>query len=243
MTTKRLTILLLTFVVGLSGVFFLPVSGKSEPVGIKLFLPEYVGKWYGVDQPVTERERQVLAADTEFARKLYTDGSGNSIFVSIVLSGHDLDNSIHRPERCLPAQGLTIADSRRLKIDIPANGKLEVTRLHNVREYPTRDGKTVPVFHLDYYWFVGYQHLTASHLARTLLDIQDRVVKGYNQRWAYVTIASQITEGLVAFGRSEQQTDAMIQDFIQRLYPQLGVPNEAEALARKSGTPAEPASL
>ena len=40
---------------------------------------------------------------------------GDQVLVSIVLSGHDLDNSIHRPERCLPAQGWTIVDSKRPK--------------------------------------------------------------------------------------------------------------------------------
>ena len=28
-----------------------------------------------------------------------------AVQASIVLSGHDLNDSIHRPERCLPAQG------------------------------------------------------------------------------------------------------------------------------------------
>ena len=241
MTTNRLVVLLFALVAGLSAVFLLPISAKTEPVGIKLALPQYVDKWYGVDQPVTERERQVLAGDTEFARKLYTDGAGNSIYASIVLSGHDLDNSIHRPERCLPAQGWTIADSKNLAITVPSWGKLQVTRLHNVRQVPTRNGKTVPIYNLNYYWFVGYHHLTASHLQRTFLDIQDRILRGYNQRWAYITVASDITERLVPFGRSEKQTDALLQDFIQRLFPQIN--DEAQTVAQKSETPAKPGSL
>ena len=243
MTTNRLVVFLLALVVGLGAVFFLPASAKTEPVGIKLALPEYVGPWYGVDQPITEPERQILAGDTKFARKQYTDGAGNSIFASIVLSGGDLDNSIHRPERCLPAQGWTIADSRNVAIPIPGGGKLEVTRLHDVRQIRTRDGKTVPLYNVNYYWFVGYHHLTASHLQRTFLDIKDRILKGYNQRWAYITIASDITEGLIPFGRSEAQTDALLQDFIQRLFPQINLTGDMEAVAQRSETPAVPASL
>lgn len=243
MTTNRLAVLLLTLIAGLSAVFFLPMPGQTEPVGIKLALPDFIGKWYGVDQQITERERQVLAIDTEFARKRYTDGMGNSIFASIVLSGHDLDNSIHRPERCLPAQGWTIAGSKAVKIALPTGGQLQVTRLHNVQPFPTTNGKMIPRYNLNYYWFVGYHHLTASHIERTFLDIQDRILKGYNQRWAYITVASDITEGLVRFGRSEKETDAMLQDFIGRLFPQIGAPNEAQAVARKSETPATPASL
>ena len=100
MTTSRLTVLLVILLAGFGAVFLLPTSGKTEPVGIKLALPESIGKWYGIDQPITERERQVLAGDTEFARKVYQDVMGDAVFVSIVLSGHDLDNSIHRADRC-----------------------------------------------------------------------------------------------------------------------------------------------
>jgi EpsI family protein len=242
MTIKRLVLLLLVVAGGLSITFILPTVGNAEPVGIKLFLPDYVGRWYGVDQQITKQELNMLASDTEFARKLYTDGSGDSVFASIVLSGHDLDNSIHRPERCLPAQGLTIADSKTLQISLANGRQLQVTRLHNVREVQTRDGKLVPVYNLNYYWFVGYHHLTASHLQRTFLDIQDRIVKGYNQRWAYITVASEVTEGLVRFGRSEKQTDAMLQDFIAKLFPELISP-DVQPVVQRSEKPAFPQSL
>jgi EpsI family protein len=211
-------------------------------VGIKLALPESVGKWDGAEQMVTERERQMLAGDTEFARKLYKDGTGDMIFASIVLSGHDLDNSIHRPERCLPAQGWTIVGSKTCSIAGPNGEKLRVTRLHNARQVPLQGGKMVSVYSLNYYWFVGYHHVTASHLERTFLDIQDRLLKGYNQRWAYITIASEITEGLVRFGRSEAETDAMIQDFIQHLVPHLSADVKDQALSRRE-TPSAQRSL
>ena len=170
-------------------------------------------------------------------------GAGNSIFVSIVLSGADLDNSIHRPERCLPAQGWTIADSDQLRIPLPSGKKLGVTRLHDVRQVPLQNGTAASIYNLNYYWFVGYHHLTASHLERTFFDIQDRVFKGYNQRWAYVTVAADITKGLVPFGHSEAQTDRMIQHFIGQIYPTISkAPNE-QAVASKSGKQAEPAPL
>jgi EpsI family protein len=223
MTTKRSLILLIVLGLGLSAVFVLPKSLGNQPIGVRMELPQYLGRWYGVDAPITDRELTALASDTEFARKTYTDGAGNTMFVSIVLSGHDLDNSIHRPERCLPAQGWTILDSRRLQIPLNSTdgGKLEVTRLRDVQRVPTRDGKSAERYNLDYYWFVGYNRTTASHLRRTGMDIYDRVVKGYTQRWAYVTIASDITKGFVPFGLSEADTDKMIQEFIKQLYPTI----------------------
>src|SRR5260370_20261339 len=151
MTTSRLTILLVVLVAGFGAVFLLPTSSNTEPVGIKLALPEYVGQWYGTEANVTERERQVLASDTEFARKIYNDGTGDELFASIVLSGHDLDNSIHRPERCLPAQGLTIVDSRKIDIAMPGGGKLQSTRLHNVAQLYTTHAKLTQPYTLNYY--------------------------------------------------------------------------------------------
>ena len=221
MTIKRLGILLLVLVVGLGSVSFLPTVANSMPQGIELTLPTYVGPWYGEDQEISKLELQMLAKDTQFARKLYTDGRGGQIFASIVLSGQDLDNSIHRPERCLPAQGWSVAESRVVKIPIPhaSIGDLEATRLHNLRKVPSKDGGTIPIYSLNYYWFVGSSDMTASHFDRTYMDIRDRILYGYNQRWAYITIASTITAGLTKFGKSEEETDALVREFIQQLLP------------------------
>ncbi len=243
MTPKRLIVLLLFLGAGFSAIFFLPTTAKTQPVGIRLELPQFVGKWYGVDQKIGASELAMLASDTEFARKLYTDAAGNAIFVSIVLSGSDLDNSIHRPERCLPAQGWTIADSRQLQIPLASGQKLSVTRLHDVRQVPLSNGEVVTIYNLNYYWFVGYHHLTASHLERTMMDIQDRVFKGYNQRWAYITVAADITQGLVRFGHSEAETDAMIQDFIRQVFPEISKSPNEPAIASRSEKPAGLGSL
>jgi len=230
MTSQRLFVLVLVLGAGFGVIFVLPKVAITQPVGIRLALPQFVGKWYGVDQKITDRELAMLASDTEFARKLYTDAAGNSIYVSIVLSGADLDNSIHRPERCLPAQGWTIADTRTLQLPLESGKKLDVTRLHDVRQVPLRAGGMVSVYNLNYYWFVGFHHLTASHLERTMLDIRDRVFKGYNQRWAYITIAADITKGFVPFGHDEAETDRMLQDFIRQIFPEIsGPPNEPVA--------------
>ncbi|HYX49302.1 MAG TPA: EpsI family protein [Ktedonobacteraceae bacterium] len=233
MTTSRVTAVLGVLLAGFGSVFLLPASRFDEPVGIRLALPEYLGQWYGVDQEITERERSILASDTEFARKSYTNFRGDKILVSIVLSGHDLDNSIHRPERCLPAQGLTIVDSQRITLSVPG-GSLETTRLHDVHQVSAPGGKLIPVYDLNYYWFVGFHHLTASHLERTWLDIQDRLFKGYNQRWAYITVSTPITQGLVQFGRSEKETDALLQEFIRELFPLLSLFADEGTVAPKS---------
>ena len=110
MTTSRLALLLAVLLGGLSSIFLLPRQLGFQPVGIELELPKMVGGWYGRDVTVSEKERIVLGEGTEFARKSYRNGRGYEIVASIVLSGQDMNTSIHRPERCLPSQGFTVID-------------------------------------------------------------------------------------------------------------------------------------
>ena len=230
MTTSRLVVLLAVLLGGLSTVFLLPAQSKfQQPVGIDLALPERLdGNWYGRDEKVSDNERFVLGAETEFARKSYRNARGDTIQASIVLAGRDMNTSIHRPEWCLPAQGWTIANSGKVTLQIPGRGRLTVTRLSNMRFIP--DGKTgkpvllpdgtpITLRNLDYYWFVGYDGVTDSHVGRNLIDISDRLFHGYNQRWAFLTVAANITENQREDGLDEAGTDAMIQDFIQKLVP------------------------
>lgn len=220
MTTSRLALLLAVLLGGSSTVMLLPKQLSYQPVGIELLLPESSGEWDGKEMKVSDREITVLGADTEFSRKSYKNGRGDEIQVSIVLSGQDMNTSIHRPERCLPAQGWTIADKHAIALLAPGHGVVPATRLNNVRSIPQGE-KTVPVYQLSYYWFAGHTDLTASHLDRTIIDIRDRILHGYNQRWAYITVSAVVTKNLQKFGRSEEETSRMIEDFIKQLVPVL----------------------
>jgi hypothetical protein len=42
---------------------------------------------------------------------------------------------------------------------------------------------------ITYYFFVGHDHLTNDHLGRTMLDMKDRLIRGIDQRWAYVSVS------------------------------------------------------
>ena len=150
-----------------------------------------------------------------------------ALWLQSVLAGEDPDNSLHRPERCLPAQGWTILDSRVVKIadpDLP-NNSLEVTRLRNQQKVQDDKGNIRTIYNLNYYWFVGYDRQTPSAIDRAAIDIKDRLIKGYNQRWAYVTVASTVTDNLTKFGRSEAETDQMMQSFIRKLLPAIVRPS------------------
>ncbi len=217
MTTNRLAILLAVLLAGLSGVFLLPRQLNFQPVGISLNLPSHIDEWWGIDVAVTDREKQILGPETEFARKGYTNGRGDEILASIVLAGQDMNTGIHRPERCLPAQGWTITNKATRIIPLAERGTLSVTRLRNLRSAKDARGNPIQIYNLDYYWFVGHNVTTGSHFDRTLIDIRDRLFLGYNQRWAYVTIAANVQNG--AFAHDEKELDAMIQEFIRKLVP------------------------
>ena len=210
---------------GFSVVFVLPTAQKLLP-GVVMTWPDFIGDWFGQEAAVTEKERTVLGKETQFARKLYTNTQGDSIYVSIVLAGEDMSTSIHRPERCMPSQGFTIIEQHATKTPIEG-GDLTMTRLHNMRPLYDlsgkpllqRDGRQTSEDSLLYYWFVGATETTADHTARYFIDARDRLLKGSSQPWAYVTVMSRISSKHEKFGRDEAQTDAMIQEFIQKLAP------------------------
>lgn len=220
MITRRLLSIQIVLLAGFVSIFALPHSSTSTPMGIAIALPTVVGRWVGEDAPITEREREVLAKDTQFARKTYAGPDGQKIFVSIIMSGDDMTSSIHRPERCLVAQGWSIQGAEKQELSI--NGKpLAITKLHNVHPIDLPDQSHALLHNLDYYWFVGAREMTSSHLVRTGIDIRDRILRGQAQRWAYVTVVAY----LPLRGSNEDDTAQMIEQFIQELAPKLTRPD------------------
>jgi len=215
---------LVVLLIGFGSIFLLPRTSQSSPAGIALALPNYLGDWVGEEGTVTDREREVLAKDTQFARKNYTNVAGDKISVSIVMSGDDMTTSIHRPERCLPAQGWTLQSSERRGLPIATGKMLDVTKLRDVRAVELPNKSRATLRNVNYYWFVGYHDMTASHLTRTGLDLRDRLLHGYNQRWAYVTVTANVSEHLWRPERTEDETSAMLENFIQKLVLELKRP-------------------
>lgn len=225
MTTK-LAIFCAAMLATFSLVFALPKQLGYQPVGIVLKLPEAMGYWLGKDAPVTELEINTLGEDTGFARKNYYNGTGDHVYASIVLSGQDMMTSIHRPERCLQAQGWTAGGSAPATIDVPGFGPLKATRLQTskkaeIKQPAGQPPRFVTVQSVSYYFFVGYIDLAATHEERVALDFRDRVFHGYNQRWGMVMFTSEISASYLRFGRDEKQTDELMVGFIKQITPQL----------------------
>ncbi len=225
MITKRLAVLLLVVLGGMSCAFVLPKKLGFQPVGIVPELPEFMGEWWGQQMEVTQKEKDTLGADTEFARKMYSNARGGQVLASIVLAGQDMMMAIHRPERCLAAQGWTFANPTRESINIPGKGQLDVTRIQNTKYVKGADGNPVQIRNICYYWFAGSKDLTPSHLERVWFDSRDRMLGGYVQRWAMVMISADITADREKFGRDEKATDQLLTEFVQQVAPQVHKPS------------------
>ena len=88
-------------------VHFLPQRGDMAPSAIAMDLPDQLGDWTFQHKPPSDEEVELLADDTVFSKATcfsprageYTaitrESIPDRIDLSVVFSGHDLNNSIH----------------------------------------------------------------------------------------------------------------------------------------------------
>lgn len=189
MTTSRLATLVAFMALGFATVFLLPKS-YDQPTGIHMELPDHVANWIGTDGEITEKERTGLgvATGTRIIRKTYRNLGSHEITVTIVLSGRDMSTSIHRPERCLDAQGWVRRETDEFAISLPLRGNFPVTQLRSTRLVQTEQGP-IPLELQAFYWFVGEKDICTGHWARWAIDNRDRLFRGLNQRWAFILVS------------------------------------------------------
>ena len=91
----------------------------------------------------------------------------------------------------MPAQGHTIISSRDVILSLEKGFDFKARRLQSVQSLKnSKTGKVVAQFNcVTYYFFVGHNQITNDHLERTLIDMKDRLVRGMDQRWAYVSVS------------------------------------------------------
>ena len=228
------TLLILPILLGglLSTIHLLPEAGEMAGSAVSMELPDDMGTWRMRNIPASAEELAILAQDTSFAKAVCLSprlgeidlATGyhvpDRIDLSIVLSGHDLNNSIHRPERCMPSQGHAISQSKDFTLDLSNGRQIDVRRLLSVQSLPTNEERTQYVSYncVTYYFFVGHDQITNDHLQRTLIDMKDRLVHGMDQRWAYVSAS--MWYGKVPWIEEEitfEEADAKLREFLIRL--------------------------
>lgn len=225
MLRTRLIIAFVVVFAGLGSILLLPKSFGLKDAAVFDAFPVGVGEWTGQYRPPGDKEKMELDKATVFRKRFYFRESPNhllqadTIDATMVKSGDDMNNSIHRPERCLKAQGYHKIEPSTVAIDVGGKS-LKVTRLRFVQTLA--NGTELPA--LMYYWFVGADHLTNSHYERTLYDIKHRLLEGTNQRWAYISLLSQFGPTWAESGatrlapNTEEETDAYMQEFIRSTF-------------------------
>ena len=237
---KRVWKLAIMVMVGFSLVWLIPSSGEFRDSKLIGELPKQLIGRVGVELDVSDKERKVLAEDTTFARKRYFDDKVSNanpyIDVSVVFSGKDINNSIHRPEVCLEAQGWKFLSEEYITIkagEIVVPFKEIVCSRARVATDGLPDknskGETIVDTRVQYYSFVGEKMIVAGHYERTWEDIKTRIIKGTDQQWAYITISMDVTknptndikkaQGFKLF--DVEHTRESLQSFIANAMPHL----------------------
>lgn len=229
---RRLYILAAFLLVGFSMIWLLPKSEEMKPSRLARDLPMEFGSMRGKSTSVTGEELKILAKDTEFERARYVNvdyPSRPAVEVSVVFSGKDLNNSIHRPERCLKAQGWNFEVERKVLVKgaMPDGSDMPFREIVCVKPVKLEDGREITVKRVQYYTFFGHTVVVEGHYGRTMQDMKDRLFKGYDQQWAYATFSLPVTQvyadqGLMRPGQKAytlEESEAILADFIQKLAP------------------------
>lgn len=223
MTISRLSVLLAFVTLGFASVFMLPRT-SAMPTGIRPDLPDYVGAWNGTEMEISEKERTGLGekTGTRIVRKSYRNLAGYEITVSIVISGRDMSTSIHRPERCLQAQGWALQDSDQLAMSLPQRGTFPVMQLRATRL--TKNADEVMTQELQtFYWFVGEKDICAGHWSRWAIDNRDRLFRGLSQRWAFILVSAgvPVPQESKDSEAARKWSQTVMREFIKMLAPKI----------------------
>lgn len=214
----------------MASVFLLPKVGKVAESAIKMKLPKSMGDWQFDIGQASDKEVKVLASDTEFSKAVclapipysYNQAGEQNlkrIDLSVVLSGTDINNSIHRPERCMPAQGHQIYDAKSDSLATAAGRLFPVRDLTSLQTVKIK-GQDYKLNCVTLYFFVGQHEITEDHLRRTVIDMRDRLMRGQDQRWAYVSASMWFSDksefGLPSRETAEKEIRQFLSDLADR---------------------------
>lgn len=184
---------------------------RSNSIALPRDLPGYTFEAV----PISEIELESLPSDTIFGRGRYLLPDRNWIQVNVVLMGTDR-TSIHRPEYCLTGIGWRIRSQRELPFSGSGPGPGRVQRF-DCQLKTEMNGRQVDIGGVYVFWFVSRDKETASHWERQWWMVQDLVMRGVLQRWAYISFFSPCAPG------DEDAAYQRVSELIQRIHPHFGV--------------------
>jgi hypothetical protein len=209
---------------------FAPQPKGGEEAGVLAELPLVAGSFVGTSEVASDKERELLPADTIIVKREYHT-PGRSIetrdvaHASLVIAGNDT-RSIHRPEVCLDGQGWTITSSTVREVTMISGAILRVRDLAIERDVLLRDGSKLTLRAHYVYWFVGSDISTPSNMERQIFSLSDSVLRNVNHRWAYPSVMARVTDNLTPKQSGERRRDdaetvKMILSLIRSLAPKF----------------------
>lgn len=221
----------------LATVYVLPNRGNFAQSSVKTEPPLVFGEWTGQKTLPTIKESQILDKDTTFNKATYhcfdlpeLNNAKGEIFdsyinLSIVKSGTNVNNSIHRPERCLLGQGHHDIRSIPDVLVTPSGRSIDLKRLTTWFPIaPANEGDPAfPIGFISYYYFVGHKKLSNDHWQRTISDIRDRLINGTDQQWAFIMVSMpySLSKDPNQSEKNKQIADKKIRQFLAELTDQI----------------------
>lgn len=216
----------------LGSIYVLPQRGSVAQSSMRMDLPLRLASWSGMKRQAASEEIRLLADDTEFEKADYVKSKRGMtsilsekqdvINATVVLSGVDINNSIHRPERCLPAQGHFGITGSNATIELADGRRIGIRRLTTKQKVRLNETDEIVLDSLVYYFFVGHKQITHDHLKRTFMDMRDRLLYGSDQRWAYITVSLRYGDvPALNLETSEAEADVLLQEFFSKLIMEI----------------------
>lgn len=163
---------------------------------------------------VSVGEKRLLPANTPIFRRVYRRDGHPDVMATFVFSGMERQ-SIHKPQRCLVAQGNRITDEYTHRAACDRDGGTLPVRVLEIAR-PVRDsaGQVVSTDANVYvYWLFNPERETVHHWSRLWRTVWDNAIRSYRPRWGYASIT--IPRDLNSPDGWKNELD----DFLPRLYP------------------------
>ena len=188
-----------------------PNAAARSPVA----LPNRAGKFTAHDFEIPAIFEQTLPPDTSFALRRYETDDGFAAQLSVVVMGTDR-SSIHRPQACLPGQGLQIVQTENITVPVGA-GVIPAVKLSLRLQQIAATGERRELHGFYVYWFVSDREITAdsSGFHRARADTLRLLRTGELTRWAYVSVYAvcEPEQAAATFARIEKLIAATVPEF------------------------------
>ena len=162
---------------------------------MKISLPETVLDFTSTNLPTSQTVLDYLPKDTSYAQRQYLAPDGFWVSANLILMGADR-TSIHKPDYCLPGQGLQIMSRERLKIPVAGTSAYELpVQAWKIHGEITQNGQRQGYGGVYVFWFVAEDNETDDYGTIQKSILSHLLRHGVLERWAYASYFAPCPEG------------------------------------------------